>query len=217
MERQLRDLGANKWFALLCILTLGGRLCAWVLSVFLQGSMLSNMGSSERVPVSEDSAPWSPGAALLQLVTKSPQKDIFLKTRISKCISNRCQPGQEVTDMHTPRYSEGNLPAILSGTEELGRSHSLLSLLLFPLMLISSFISTWVGDLWVSSPFGQQGAFINIHGAHIALKSTADVHRLEISRCQITERVISLSFFPSAVTQPTCGKRHWTETRQTWN
>lgn len=108
-------------------------------------------------------APWSPGGDLLQLVTRSSRW-----MTISNCISNRCHPGQEISYKHTPKHLEGNLPAILSGSREPGRSHSSLSLLLFPLMLISSFLPTWVGDL---CPIDWQGAFIDIHGVHAALKS----------------------------------------------
>ena len=140
-------------------------------------------------------APWSPEGHLLPLVTRSSRW-----MTVSNCISDRRHPGQEMTYKHTPKHLEGNLPAILSGSREPGRSHSSLSLLLFPLMLISSFLSTWVGHLWVTSPFDQQGAFIDIHGVHAcSWISTADVQKFEIGGCHIAEIVFSLSFSPSVV------------------
>lgn len=56
VQRQPRDLGANKWFAQFCILRLAWRLRTWTLGVFLQGSLLSNTGRSERLPLTEDRA-----------------------------------------------------------------------------------------------------------------------------------------------------------------
>lgn len=111
-------------------------------------------------------APWCPGGDLLLLVTRSSQW-----MTISNCISNRRHPGQEITYKLTPKHTEGNLPAVVSGSREPGRSHISLSLLLFLLLLISSFLSMSVGNLWIARPFDRQWAFIDIHGVRAALKS----------------------------------------------